>query len=434
MTTSSNATTTWSVSVDATSKQSSLKLSTNGGPAAEMQLKGVCYSPCPLNGSNGFGPSLGDWFWDSFSGPGYAITGWTALWQRDLPNIRTTLGANTIRVYNIISRQLNADGSYPTPWNSGQLFTHTTFLDQCWNGGMNPLYVLVGIATPQALFCHQDYQPDSPLVQFWTNVLQETAAQLSKHPAVLGFIIQNEWDSNVVTYGSNTADVEFWWSQVEAMAQLTKSAAPDKLVGMAVHDDPNICGQAAAYMAKCPHLDFWGVNTYQTQSFSSVFDAVPKIGPGYSGLSGAALKPVILTEYGIPATGHHNPSDPSTIYADATTIEKTAGVLNTMLPQAYAEKLCLGLYYFEYCDEWWNQGGAPNIFTWWGGAEADGFPNGFWDQDGFGLYGIARGPGLSNDAPIWQQNGGYGQPATPIDVHSERTPLTAALRAAFAAH
>ena len=99
-----------------------------------------------------------------------------------------------------------------------------------------------------------------------------------------------------------------------------------------------------------------------------------------------------------------------------------------MLPQAYQHPLGLGLYYFEFCYEWWNQPEAPNIYTWWGGTRADGLPDGWWDQEGFGLYSIRRGNSLPNNAPIWVDNG----PNTPIDVHTERTELTAKVRQAFA--
>jgi hypothetical protein len=221
----------------------------------------------------------------------------------------------------------------------------------------------------------------------------------------------------------------FWWGQAEKLAAIVKQAAPVKLVGMATHDDPKIPGKAAAYMASCPHIDFWGVNTYQTKTFDPVFNSVPNVGPGYSGLSGPALKPVILTEYGLPATGHRNTADPSTIYDDATTRAATAAVVGAMVPQAFQYPICLGPYYFEFCDEWWNEPLSPNIYTWWGGVPDAGFPNGFWDQDGFGLYSIARGGDLPNNAPIWVGNG----PNPSIDVHSERTELTAGLRQAFAA-
>jgi hypothetical protein len=439
--------TTWEVFVDSStaSPSATLELSMSGAPAERVTLRGVCYSPCPINGSNAFAPAIGDWFWDTYtyisSGQQYTITGWQALWERDLPNLRA-LGANTIRIYSMLSRQLNTDGNFPSPWNSGTLYTHTTFLDQCWNGGTNPLYVLVGIPLPQAMFWQQIYDttPQSE-IDFWTNVLRETVEQVATHPAVLGFIIQNEWDSNVVTYGSNTKYVEFWWSQVEAMAQIVKTAAPTKLVGMADHDDPNICGQAASYMAQCPSMDFWGVNTYQTVSFSPVFGPVPHIGPGYEGLTGAALKAVILTEWGMPATSHQQADNPATIYSDTATQTNSAAILANLLPQAYGQfpngvtsypmGLCLGLYYFEYSDEWWNQGAPSNIYTWYGGPAAPGFPNGYWDQEGFGLYQIQRGAGLQNDSPIWCQSGGNGGPCTPIDTMIERLPTVQAVQSAF---
>jgi hypothetical protein len=256
---------------------------------------------------------------------------------------------------------------------------------------------------------------------------------LAGHPAVMGFIVQNEMDSNVVTYGPHPNSVPFWWSQCELMAQNAKTAmgTNQKLVGMAVHDDPNIPGTCQAHMAQCTAIDFWGVNTYQTQSFNTVFNANPNIGPGYNGLTGAALKPVILTEWGMPATSHSDSKDPSTIYADATTIGKAAAVITNVAPDAYQQSLCLGLYYFEYCDEWWNQGRSPNIYTWYGGSAAPGFPNGYWDQEGFGIYAQARGGSLANSAAVWIQDGGDGAPNTPIDTVTVRQGTFSALSAVF---
>lgn len=428
---STSDTTVWQVSVNAaTSGQptATLTVSLNGGSFIPTQLKGVCYSPAPLNGSNHYAPAIGDWFWDSFSGQGYSIQGWDALWQRDLPCIRA-LGANTIRVYSMISRQINSDGTFPNPWSSGQLFTHQNFLDACWNQNQNPIYVLVGIPLPASIFWENEYNPNSPETAFWYGVVAETAAQLAHHPAVLGFILENEQDGADVCY-NNSEWATFWWGQVEKIANTVKTAAPHKLVGIANHDDPNIPGKAASYMANCPHVDFWGVNSYQTSNFNAVFSQ-SNDGPGYNGLTNEALKPVILTEYGLPVTGHQKPNDLSTIYEDAATRQNTANVIASMLPQAFAEPLCLGLYYFEYCDEWWNEPEAPNIYTWWGGDEDDGLPNHFWDQDGFGLYSIARGAGLNDNDPIWTQNGGYGKPNTPIDTHTERVELTTVVKQAF---
>lgn len=407
----------------------SLTVSTNGD-VKPIKLKGVCFSPCPINGSNAYGPAVGDWYWDTRSGDGYKITNWGALWARDLPNIRL-LGANSVRVYCMLSRQLNNDGTFPVPWNSGPLQTHTEFLDQCWNGGKDPIYVLLGLPMPQQMYWKDLYDKIAPSqIEFWLNVVNETVQQVAAHPAVMGFTIQNELDGSTVTYGPDKASVDFWWGQVAKLSALAKTAmgTNKKLVGMAVHDDPNIAGKAASHMANCPSMDFWGVNSYQTQNFDSVFGPVPNVGPGYNGLTGAALKPVILTEWGIPATSHSNPNDHSTIYADNATIGRAAKVVTAVAPQAFTQPLSLGLYYFEYSDEWWNQPGSPNIWTWWGGNPASGFPNGYWDQEGFGLFSVVRGQGLQNNSPIWVQNGGYGGPNTPVDALKVRDGTFIALK------
>jgi hypothetical protein len=415
-------TTKWTFTTPSTNPSSrALQVARNHGLAVPIKLKGVCYSPAPLNGSNKDGPALGDWFWDSFD----RVGGWDALWARDLSRIRS-LGANTIRVYSMLSRQLDyRNGSYPVPWNSGHLFLHQKFLDACWNGGRDPLYVLVGVSLPSDMLWKNLYDKASAALKtYWTDVLRETAETVGRHPAVMGFTVQNEKDGAKVCY-EDPELATFWWGQVEKFAASVKQAAPDKIVGIACFDNPAIPGKAASYMATCKHIDFWGVNTYQTANFDPVFGHSEN-GPGY-GFLGAALKPVILTEFGIPATGHRDPNQPATIYDDPTTHSKAAEVVARMVPQVANYVVCVGIYYFEFCDEWWNQPGSPNIYTWWGGVAEAGFPNKFWDQDGFGLYSIKRSPGLPNNAPIWVGEA----PDRRIDVHTERTELTSALKKAF---
>lgn len=57
---STTDTTSWSYNVNTSgsSPTASLAVSLNGGAAQAIVLKGVAYSPCPLNGSNAFGPSI----------------------------------------------------------------------------------------------------------------------------------------------------------------------------------------------------------------------------------------------------------------------------------------------------------------------------------------------------------------------------------------
>jgi hypothetical protein len=435
---STNDTTRWVCSVNTSSPTpaASLTVSVNNGTPRPFSIKGVCYSPCPIGGSNAFGSNIGDWFWDSFQG----VTNWSGTWLNDLPMI-ATLGANTIRVYCFLDTQL-------PPASQTQVFTHTSFLDACYAAG---LYVIVGIPLPQSLFVQG--QTPEPGAEWWMTALRQTVTEVAHHPAVLGFTIANEVDNGAVdTYGPPT-QATYWWGQVQAIAAIAKVAAPDKLVGIANHDDPGICQNASSYMATCTSIDFWGVNTYQPQSFSSVFGGNGQA--GYATLAGPALKPVILTEYGFPSTSRIDALEPTGIYTDAATEANVAAVLNTMLPAAYAEQVNLGLCYFEFCDEWWNQsgyriaphascpgalgpsapnGGAggyfapPNVYTWYGGPIACGFPNYYWDNDGFGLYSVGVGQGRDPSQP-W--NSAANAPTTPLDTRSPRQGVIESLKKGF---
>ena len=435
---STNDTTSWACSVDTSGSTpvATLTVSVNGGAPTPFTIQGVCYSPCPIGGSNAWGPNIGDWFWDSFPG----VTNWSGTWSNDL-NLLSALGANTLRVYCFLDTQL-------PPASQTQVFTHQSFLDACYGAGLN---VIGGIPLPQSLFVPG--QTTQPSVDWWLAVLQQTVAEVANHPAVLGFTIANEVDNGAVdTYGP-PAQAAYWWGQVQGMAAIAKATAPDKLVGIANHDDPGICENASSYMASCTFIDFWGVNTYQPQSFSSVFGGGSQV--GYATLTGPALKPVILTEYGFPSTSRPDALEPAGIYSDSATEANVAAVLDTMLPAAYAEQLNLGLCYFEFCDEWWNQSGyaiaasascpgatgpdapaggnggnftPPNVYTWYGGPIACGFPNYYWDNDGFGLYSVGVGQGRTPSQP-W--NSSTNAPATPLDTRTARQAVLTALSNGF---
>jgi exo-beta-1,3-glucanase (GH17 family) len=434
---STTDTTIWKSSVDTfgSSPVASLTCSLNGGKPTNFSIKSVCYSPCPIGGSNAFGPNIGDWFWDEFKG----VSNWSGTWLNDIPMI-SHIGANTIRVYCFLETQLH-------PTSQTQVFTHKKFLDACHENG---LYVIVGIPLPQSLFI-QGGTPQ-PSAKWWTDVLKKTVTEVANHPAVLGFTIANEVDNGAVdTYGL-PSKAKHWWKQVQAMAHIAKVAAPNKLVGIANHDDPKICEQASSYMANCPDIDYWGVNTYQPKSFASVFG-------GYAKLTGTALKPVILTEYGFPSTSRTTADtlNPAKIYSNCATQANVVAILQNMLPAAYAEPLNLGLCYFEFCDEWWNQSGyhipakascpdvtssnapasntkqssyfvPPNVYTWYGGPIACGFPNYYWDNDGFGLYSVAVGQERNPSQP-W--NSSTNKPALPIDTRNPRTGVIKALKKVF---
>ena len=443
----SNIRSLWTATVDVASTTAKLTVTrTDNNSTSSFRIRGICYSPAPMNASNGFGPGLGDWYWNTLRDPQNPTTVWAytweSIWARDLDNLRA-LGINCIRVYSMLYKQIGDHGEIPTKeqYDIAQAFTHKKFLDLCWNNGKNPIYVIVGIPMNPLLY-RKD--ADTTAIQYyWEHVLVDTAKDLEKHPAVLGFTVGNEVDAPGYTWDPNNPDspnVQYWWHQLEVYAQMAKTAAPNKLVGIANHDFGDVLVKyAASYMAQCTSLDFWGVNSYQTENFHSVFGTNGLM--GYNQLTGVALKPVILTEWGLPATGHHDPNNRFSIYSDTTTETKTATVVAKVLPKAYQAPLCAGVTYFEYCDEWWKQdqpNGVPAIlYKWYGGTLNTGFPNDYWDDEGFGVYSIERAgydgtnPDVRKITPYFQWNvPPYNGPYQP-DVLTERTPLFDAIQTTF---
>jgi hypothetical protein len=456
----------------------------------DFRLKGVCYSPSPINVVGDGSPNIGDFFFDDVINPDNGNTdffNWFSLWghptqlytdpnrgetyrsRGDLEIIRKHLGANTIRVYSFMSRQQSTVGDgrpeFPDPDEPGNYhYQHKQFLDECYNNNNNPVYVLVGIATPAELWYlrEQDVPAKQAKIKLYLRNLEEVVKDVADHPAVLGFTLVNEINDGDNAYPSATgvmradhpeeaitnAESDFYWGRMKAYSDQTKTSAPDKLVGAAFHDFREIAQYSSAvpdpgptYLEQLANLDFVGINTYHTGDYPDVFQK------GWLGdVPPAMRKPVIWTELGFSATTRPDIADPITGFGDtAESRQKVADRLTEQLPRAHANSGVLGMYYFEYCDEWWKQTEdsetRPNPYDpantvqvrradrWYGGPLDGGFPNGTHDQEGFGLYSVARfltaNGRIANDAPVI--NAANNGPDGRIDSHTERTEITGVL-------
>ncbi len=126
----------------------------------EFEIRGLCYQPTPI-GESGAQPPFGDYY--TFSARNQE------LWDRDFPNFRK-MGANVIRLYG---------------WTPGA--DHTAFLDQAYNGGDQPVYVLINrYINPETDWL--DETAINALLADWEAI----ATELADHPAIMGFLIGNE--------------------------------------------------------------------------------------------------------------------------------------------------------------------------------------------------------------------------------------------------
>jgi hypothetical protein len=315
----------------------------NGGAA--FQVRGVCYHPRPIGMETAALPTMGDFFGPAFS----------ALHERDLPRLRA-MGANVVRVYG---------------WAPG--VDHKAFLDACYNGGVDPIHVIVNLWIWEQTDWSDTVAVDALCTQF--AALEDG---LAGHPAVLALALGNE--VNQVTPpgrpAANGATVAYWRA-MERVAAAVKARNPARLVTVPTND---ALAHVAVAEAHVPGVDFWSLQLYRGDGFGTFFT-------DYAALS---AKPVVLTEFGMDAFDHAAGAEyPNNGYRAAQALGSLwQGI-------AAARAVCAGGCVFEYSDEWGKVGGAGTSASTHdaGGFAHPGFPDGWMDEEWWGLFSVAKAGG-----------------------------------------
>lgn len=352
------------------------QLQVNGQP---FFAKGTCYSPVPWGGNPNWQP-----YGDFFTPP------WNAIWERDLPLLRS-LHMNVLRTYNI----------------NHQTGDHTAFLDACYNGGQEPVYVLVGFGPLNDVGL---YDPPNP--SKFSQVKEqfsETVKAIGSHPAVLGFIVGNEVNN------ADTIASPSFWSNIEELCQSVHEEAPGKLSLLSLVDDSMKSVSLGEASGSLKSLDIWGINSYRGNSSATTanFD---NLWSTYQSATAQSKRPLLLTEWGAPASSHQpNRSgtdggqlqfDQATMDAlvqyitghyrdirfNASTTTSNGGSANPNA--ANWAPVCAGSCYFEWTDEWWKLDTyyettkCPATVQQPGVSANGAFPGGWGDEESFGLHQI----------------------------------------------
>ncbi len=288
------------------------QLLVNGRP---FRIKSVGYAPTPI----GAWPNA----WN-LSNP--------AILARDLPLLRG-MNVNTIRTW----AQTN----------------DSALLDACYNGGVNPIYVIMGFWVP--LDGGTDYG-DPVDVAVIENNFRNFIRQFKDHPAILAWGLGNE---NNFAYQGNVAD---WFALADDLAAIALEEEGD-----AWH--PTILVNAhMLYMgdtsygsddASLSHVDMWGHNVYLGDSAPCYFDYYHRL----------TAKPFVATEYGIDAFDNRTKVEYEDVQAAWVVAQwrriRAAG---------------LGGSIMAYSDEWWKAGEPATqddggYGTW---CHPDGYSNEEW--------------------------------------------------------
>jgi hypothetical protein len=334
-----------------------------------------------------------------------------------------TAGVNAIKLY-AGNPGLNAGA----PGSAGNW---KQFLDACYNGGSNPIYVVMfsyvqGDVIAAGGAAYQQYITD------YQNLVGSTAT----HPAILGYCVGNE-----IFGGDVTSNPQFWVNY-GALLNAAKAAGQSQEVTpflmTATNDNytpadawPAIKqGEASGQLNS---LDAWGINVYRGPLFggagNSVFLQYQQLMTSLN-----KTKPLIVGEWGTPHSTRPAvtpPADPPPGYYGTTGLPTVAPINLDTIPQnqmgqgqpyfaatttsqflttqwqtiranvgAGTNQVCVGGFIFDWCDEYWKgndpdvqQGGPDQNFQ--GGA----FAGGYWDEAWFGITSAVDQSQYGNNQP-----------------------------------
>ena len=308
------------------------------------------------------------------------------------------------------------------PAQPGSAGNWKQFLDACYNGGSNPIYVVMfsyvqGDVIAAGGAAYQQYITD------YQNLVGSTAT----HPAILGYCVGNE-----IFGGDVTSNPQFW---VNYGALLNAAKAAGQSAGS--HTISHDRHQRRLYTGRClaGHQAGRSVRSAeqprcmgnQCLSWTSFGGLGNSVFVQYQQLMTSLnkTKPLILGEWGTPHSTRQAPGvygndgsggpptnldnvpqnqmGPGQPYFAATT---TSQFLTTQWQTISANvgagtnQVCVGGFIFDWCDEYWKGGnpnaqqGGPNQ-----GFQGGAFAGGYWDEAWFGITSAVDQSQYGNNQP-----------------------------------
>jgi hypothetical protein len=297
-------------------------------------MKGVCYSPNPI-GHSGADSPRSDFY----------TRKWRDIYRRDLPRMRE-MGVNCVRVYG---------------W--GAKADHREFLDHAWNGGRQPIRVLISTwIDPQTDWTSR--RAVSRLKTEWSAIARNSR----KHPAVLGYLVGNE-----LNQAPGNLSLHALWPALDEIAAAIRRVDDQHLISTALSDS-ELLVQLQLGERLATNLNAWCVQTYRGSSFKTLF-------ADYARISG---KPLFVSEFGVDAfDGPRRQEFPDNARVPAE------WVLRLWTELRANDLIASGGAVFAWSDEWWKAGrpSSQDAGGWWNGA----FPDGQANEEWWGIHRVRPG-------------------------------------------
>ena len=278
-------------------------------------VRGVCWNPVPRGANHPAGLD------------------YDGLAPTDVPLMQAA-GINTVRTYEALADR--------------------AVLDRLFEAGIRVLSTVYGYGGDAA------------------SVVTARVNAVKDHPAILGWVLGNEWNYNGLYTDLSHAD---------SLARINEAAALVKAADD-THPVVTVYGEVPTTetLDAMPDIDIWGINAYRGIGFGDLF----------STWESRSEKPMFLSEYGADAYNANLPGvDPE------SQAEATAALTEELLSNSSARTsggVTLGGTIFEWADEWWKAGN-PSTQDAGGVAPGGGpHPDQTFNEEYWGVVDIDRNP------------------------------------------
>ena len=221
--------------------------------------------------------------------------------------------------------------------------------------------------------------------------VEQVVSHHKNHPAVLMWMIGNEW--NIFYHFNSSSNVQEAARKTQAAAALAKSLDPAHPVGSSygeihIEDAGRRLHDSRHYINDvCVSVDVWALNIYRGRSFGTLFEQWATLSP----------KPMLIGEYGTDAFRSAGSVSAGSIdgvmQADWDVAQWNEIVRN--LSANAPEAVSLGGSVFSSSDEWWKVSPSGSQQT---GGFAGNHPDGFSNEEWYGAHDIARAARPLRDA------------------------------------
>lgn len=214
-------------------------------------------------------------------------------------------------------------------------------------------------------------------------VVTERVNAVKDHPAILAWVIGNEWNYNHL-YGGDNLTLEQTRDQLNQAAAMIRAADAERPISTIYGEFGNEAdgSHIQGMIEAMPLIDIWGINAYRGIDHRELFDA----------WAAASDKPMYLGEYGADAWDSRGSGQLNLEAQAEATRELTVQIMDRYTGREGG--VASGGFIFEWADEWWKDAsGSPDVQDTGGAAPGGGpHPDQVFNEEFWGIVDIERNP------------------------------------------